>query len=206
MSPQDQTPPRPRRRTALIAGAAGLALVGGGGLLMAQREAGVPLTPVAPTPIAKLASSGAIAAKGEVKEIYGNTFILQDASGRTLVDTGPRGEGAEVVALNESVTAQGRFENGELHAALLTHANGRTTLLAPPRPRGPLDRWKDRIGLEGAPDAATLTAAVEAAGYKEVRIAGRGPHHVEVVAKGADGQDHDLRVGFDGRVEAGGPF
>ncbi|MGC8064272.1 hypothetical protein, partial [Salmonella enterica] len=73
-------------------------------------------TPVAPVAIQALAPSGATAIKGEVAEIFGNKFVVQDGTGRALVETGREGEGGGLVAKGETVTVQGRFETGFLHA------------------------------------------------------------------------------------------
>ena len=61
------------------------------------------------------------------------------------------------------------------------------------------DRVSD-IGLSPAPDVPALTAAVQSAGYSDVRVTGRGPRHLEVAAKDGDGREHELHVGFDGQV------
>ena len=45
-----------------------------------------------------------------------------------------------------------------------------------------------------------LTARVEAAGYSDIRVTGRGPRHLEVAARGTDGRERQLHVGFDGQV------
>lgn len=67
-------------------------------------------------------------------------------------------------------------------------------------PFGTLDWAKDRVGLAPAPDVPALTAAVQSAGYTDVRVTGRGPRHLEVAAKDADGRERELHVGFDGQV------
>ena len=102
--------------------------LGAVGFSLAQ-PAQTPLTPVAPVAVSALQPSGAIAAKGEVAEIFGNKFILQDGTGRALVETGRAGEGGTLVAKGESVTVQGRFENGFLHASALTRADGKIEAL-----------------------------------------------------------------------------
>ena len=91
-----------------------------------------------PAPIAQLADSSAVAVKGQVAEVFGNKFIIQDDSGRTLVDTGPRGEGGKLVVKGEAITVQGRFENGFIHANVMTRADGSSEAFGPPRP-GPHD-------------------------------------------------------------------
>lgn len=189
------------RRTWVI-GALALPLAFGAvGLSLAETNA-LTLTPVAPVAIQALAPSGATAIKGEVAEVFGNKFVVQDPTGRALVETGPAGEGGKLVARGEGVTVQGRFADGFLHARLLTHGDGRQEVLGPAGgpPFGSLDWAKDRIGLAPAPDVPALTAAVQAAGYGDVRITGRGPRHLEVAARDRNGQDHQLHVGFDGQV------
>ncbi|TGD94818.1 DNA-binding protein [Methylobacterium nonmethylotrophicum] len=195
----DAPPPRPRRGLLVGAVAVPLAL-GAVGLSLAQ-PAPTPLTPVAPVAVSALQPSGAIAAKGDVAEIFGNKFILQDGTGRALVETGRAGEGGTLVAKGESVTVQGRFENGVLHATALTRADGRVEPLRPMGPRpGGLDWAKDKVGLGPTIDVQALTGAVTAADYTDVRVAGRGPRHLDVAAKGQDGKERMLHVGFDGQI------
>lgn len=80
------------------------------------------LTPVA---IDKMQPNNIVAVKGTVAEIFGNKFILQDDTGRALVELGPRGEEGDVVAKGEPVTVQGLFDRGFIHAQLVSHADGR---------------------------------------------------------------------------------
>lgn len=191
---------RRRLRRTLAIGAVGAALVAGAaGLSSAQTV--IPTT-VPPIAISALAPSGATAVKGEVAEIFGNKFVVQDSSGRALVETGREGEDGNLVAKGEAVTVQGRFETGFLHARVLTHGDGRTIVLGPAGgpPMGSLDWAKDRIGLGPKLDLPALTASVQAAGYSDVRVTGRGPRHIDVAAKDRDGREHQLHVGFDGQV------
>ena len=190
------------RRTVIAAMVGAVVLCGAGAAVLARGSDAPLLTPVEPTSIASLQSSGAIGAKGTVAEIYGKSFIPQDGTGRALVDMGPGGEGSTLVAKGETVQVQGRFDDDVLHAAMLIHADGKRIVLAPSGPRGPhgLDGIKDRIGLGPHPDIAGLTALVQSAGYTDVRIAGRGPHHFDMVGRDASGKDKDLHVDFDGRI------
>ncbi|MDP4002893.1 DNA-binding protein [Methylobacterium sp. NEAU K] len=190
----------PRRTWVVGAVAVPLAL-GAAGLSLAQGTAFQP-TPVEPVAIRALAPSSATAIKGEVAEIFGNKFVVQDPTGRVLVETGREGEGGTLVAKGEAVTVQGRYETGFLRAGVLTHGDGRKVVLRPAGgpPMGSLDWAKDRLGLGPTPDVAALTAAVQAAGYGDVRVTGRGPRHLEVAAKDRDGREHQLHVGFDGQV------
>jgi hypothetical protein len=96
-----------------------------------------------PAPIAQMIP-GPVAVKGQVAEVFGNKFIIQDDSGRTLADTGPRGEGGKLVAKGETITVQGHFENGFIHANVMTRADGTSEAFGPPKhphsEHGPGDR------------------------------------------------------------------
>ena len=82
-----------------------------------------------------------VAVKGQVAEIFGNKFILADDSGRALIETGREGEGGKLVAKSETVTVQGRFEHGFVHAMAIQHSDGQTTMLGPPGPPPPRPHW-----------------------------------------------------------------
>ena len=134
-------PPRPRapfRRRALAGAALLGAFVLGGGTVGAalhhQRPTFVALTPA---PIDAMRDGAAVAVKGEVAELFGKDFVLQDGSGRALVDLGPEGEGGGLVGKAETVTVQGRFERGIVHAMAIQHADGHTDALGPPGPPRP---------------------------------------------------------------------
>ncbi len=92
------------------------------------------LTPVA---IDRMQPDNVVAVKGTVAEIFGNKFILQDDSGRALVELGPRGEGGNVVTRGEQVMVQGRFDRGFVVAEVLSHSDGRAEAFGPPRPPRP---------------------------------------------------------------------
>ncbi|MCJ2036049.1 DNA-binding protein [Methylobacterium sp. J-068] len=198
-----ETLAKPRRsRRALVVGAIAAPLAFGAvGLSLAQNNAAT-LTPVEPTTISALKPSAAIAAKGEVAEIYGNKFVIQDGTGRALVETGRQGEGGTLVKAGEAVTVQGRFETGFLHAVLITRADGSKLVVGPAGgpPAGTLDWARDKVGLGPKPDVPALTARVEAAGYTDIRVVDQGPRHLEVAARGGDGRERQLHVGFDGQV------
>jgi hypothetical protein len=145
-------PPRPRLKVSrrlmgagvviavLAVGAAGG--VGANRYIQKSRPQSVLL--LQPAPIAQMASGRDLAVKGQVAEVFGNKFIIQDDSGRTLVDTGPHGEGAKPAAKGETITVQGHFDDGFIHATVMTRADGTSEAFGPPKhPRpehGPGDR------------------------------------------------------------------
>src|ERR1700761_5689860 len=124
----------------LIAGAA----LGAGGTRLAQNWQPRSVMLLQPAPIDKMTERSPVAIKGDVAEIFGNKFVVQDGSGRALVDTGPRGDDRMVVTKGETVTVQGRFERGVVRADVLAHADGRNEAFGPPDhgpkgPKGPKD-------------------------------------------------------------------
>ena len=122
--------------------------LGAGLVAVAEFDRPAIVLTLTPTPIASMRDWSPIAVKGQVAEIFGNKFILQDGSGRALVETGPEGEGGRLVASSETVTVQGRFERGFVHAAAISHADGRSDILGPPGPPPPPGRlsWGDPRG------------------------------------------------------------
>jgi hypothetical protein len=139
-----KTPPearqaRPRRAKALalalgvlVLGAAG----GAGATHFIQKSRAQSVLLLEPAPISVMKNGDPVAIKGEVAEIYGNKFIVQDGSGRTLVDAGPRGENGDLVTKGETLTVQGDYDGGFIRAVALKRADGTlVTLGAPPHPR-----------------------------------------------------------------------
>ena len=103
-----------------------------------------------PAPIGQMKDATAVAVKGQVAEIFGNKFIVQDDSGRALVETGPRGDDGKLVKKGDAVTVQGRFDRGFIHAQVMTRADGTTEAFGPPRPEhGPHDDRGSGHGPKG---------------------------------------------------------
>ncbi|CAH1649146.1 conserved hypothetical protein [Hyphomicrobiales bacterium] len=126
------------------------AAAGAGGVKMAQRWQPQSVMLLQPTAINKLEAGDPAAVKGSVAEIFGNKFILDDGTGRALVDLGPRGENADVVIKGETVTVQGMFDHGIMHARIVSHADGRNEAFGAPPPPPP---GAPRPPLPGAPAA-----------------------------------------------------
>jgi uncharacterized protein YdeI (BOF family) len=142
LSENSATTRLPQRRRALMAGIAIAVLVvgaaaGAGGTRLAQRWQPQGVMLLQPVPVIRMQDGSPVAVKGNVAEIFGNKFIVQDESGRALVDLGPRGELGDAVAKNETVSVQGRFDRGVIHAQIVSHADGRSEAFGPPGPPGP---------------------------------------------------------------------
>ncbi|KAA3510794.1 hypothetical protein GOZ96_09195 [Agrobacterium vitis] len=132
------SPPHERRKRywmALPAIAVALAIgaVGGAGAMKLVRPA-PEMAPISPVAISMMPTSSLVTIKGKVSEIYGNKFILQDDSGKALVETGPAGDGGGLVTKDDVVTIQGRFDDGVVHASYLVDSSGKTAALGPPGP------------------------------------------------------------------------
>ena len=154
-SSQSHQARRPYLTGVVAAGLLVAGLVAGAGATMfaAPRDS---VMLMQPTTIASLAPYSVVAVKGKVAEIFGNKFIIDDGSGRALVETGRRGEGGGLVKAGEALTVQGHFDDGFIHGDLLVHADGQADSLKPPRPgpRGLLDRLHGRgvdVIAPGAP-------------------------------------------------------
>lgn len=113
--------------------AIGLAIgaAGGAGAVSLTRP-GVEMAPTVATPVAKLADGdGVVTIRGRVAEVYGDRFVVQDATGRAMVDAG---RDATVVK-GAAVQVQGRYDDGQLRASYLVDAAGKVTPVGPRPPR-----------------------------------------------------------------------
>ncbi|WP_294331046.1 hypothetical protein [uncultured Sphingomonas sp.] len=140
----------PRTRLTLAAAALfAVGAAGGAGAVQLTRPS-VEMAPTVPTATAKLAqTNGIVTVKGRVAETYGDRFVLQDGSGRALIDVGPAGNG---VASGSTVTVQGRYVEGQLHASFLVDGQGNVQAVgAPPHP--PRDRRGPPPPPPGGPGA-----------------------------------------------------
>lgn len=146
-------------RTAIV-GAALLAVGIGGGATVAQmRSPSVEMAPASPVAIKSLGDSDSIVTvRGKVAEVYGPAFILADGSGRALVEAGPHrgmfgggmfGGTGSLVAVGQTVTVQGHFRDGTVHASFLVGADGKVTAL---RPMGPPRGGPGGPGFRHGPD------------------------------------------------------
>ena len=132
-------------------GAAALLALGaaaGAGAVSLSRPA-IQMAPTVRTAIASLpASNGIVTIRGRVAAVYGDRFIVQDATGRAMIDAGRAGRGS--LAAGAPILVQGRFDDGQLRAAYLVDGNGRIETAGPgagsdgPRPGpGPHERARD---------------------------------------------------------------
>ncbi|MEC3949161.1 hypothetical protein [Sphingobium sp. HWE2-09] len=111
-----------------------LGAAGGAGAVSLTRPA-IEMAPTVPTAIARLPqTSGIVTVKGRVAEVYGNRFVVQDGSGRTLVDAGR--EGGSAVRTGSGLTVQGRYDDGQLRASYLVDPQGQVEAVDGRPPHG----------------------------------------------------------------------
>ena len=138
--PPSEPQPRPnslyagRRSPALFAALLVAFAIGGGVTATALQARPPAMLLLTPAPITSMRDWSEVGVKGQVAEVFGNKFIVQDDSGRALVDTGRLGESRQLVAKSENVTVQGRFEHGFIHAEAISHPDGRNDFVGPPGP------------------------------------------------------------------------
>lgn len=167
----------------------------------------------AQTPIASLDGRG-VTIQGTVTDVFGNRVILQDATGRTLVDLGPPHGGVPAVTQGERLTVTGEPRENGFRARQLTREDGSSvTIERGPPPRGERHGGKRDEGRRHGPraeraEAAPITPAFEqqvrdrlaAAGYTRIGAFERKPRHVEVSARNPSGDRVELHVDLAGEV------
>ncbi|WP_394653850.1 hypothetical protein [uncultured Sphingomonas sp.] len=122
-----------RQRLAL--GGAALLAIGatGGAAAMSMTRPTVEMAPTVPTAVAKLpATSGLVTVRGRVAGVYGDRVMVQDQTGRALVDVGR--DAAAGLRTGAPLLVQGRFDDGQLRAHYLVDSAGAVQQVGPPPP------------------------------------------------------------------------
>lgn len=164
----------------------------------------------AQTPIGSLDGRG-VTIQGTVTDVFGNRVILQDATGRALVDLGPPHGGIQAVKPGDRLTVTGEPRESGFRARQLTREDGSTVTIE----RGPPPRAERRGGpraegprhgprAEPASTAPSLEQQVRdrlvAAGYTRIGEFERKPRHFEVSARNPSGERVELHVDLAGEV------
>ncbi|MHA6717845.1 hypothetical protein ACX40Y_00200 [Sphingomonas sp. RS6] len=128
------------RGPALGAGAAILLALGaaGGASAVSLTRPAIEMAPLNATPIGTLTDSGdVVTIKGKVAEIFGDRIVVQDQTGKAMVDVGRASDLG--LAVGQDLTVQGRYDDGQFRASYLVDANGRVTATGPAggHPHGP---------------------------------------------------------------------
>lgn len=125
----------------------------GGASAASLTRPAIEMAPTVATPAAKLAAAdGIVSVKGRVAEVYGDRFVIEDGSGRAMIDAG-RDNGL-VLAKGAAVAVQGRFDDGQLRASFITTADGDVIQVGPrgrPRHHGKEHMPRDQREEGGPP-------------------------------------------------------
>lgn len=160
-------------------------------------------TPV--TPIATAQSAG-VYIEGQVSERFGNSFILEDPSGRVLVDTWPEEHSDLTLKAGDQVGVFGRPDGQRIQARWLVID---TALMEVDEPRlsdiagnrlnrsAPIAAPSIEERLEGE---AFFQQRVETAGYQPLGGVEYKPRHVELRAINPYGEEVELHVDFSGDI------
>jgi hypothetical protein len=126
----------------LTLGLAAIGLLAAGGVAGgAVSHAFRPPIEMAPTHVVAIhnlsSSDGIVTIKGRIAESFGSRMVVDDGTGRTLIDAGPRNDGDALAPLGAVVAVQGRFDRGAFHPSFLVDASGTVTPVGPPRGHHP---------------------------------------------------------------------
>ncbi|WP_428685429.1 hypothetical protein [Sphingopyxis sp.] len=142
----------------------------GGASAASLTRPGIEMAPAVPTPVSRLsAATGIVSVKGRVAEVYGDRFIIEDSSGRMMIDAGR--DDRLTIAKGDAIGVQGRYDDGQLRASFITDASGQVEQVGPrdhgrhhrldgPPPPGEIGADADPVNAPPAPAAPADAAAV----------------------------------------------
>lgn len=100
---------------------------------------------IADTEIGTLGRAHGTTIQGIVADVFGNRFVLEDATGRVLVSSGPHWHHQLTLRKGERVTVNGELDGDEFDAFTITRQDGEVVAIRPaegppPWARGPDSR------------------------------------------------------------------
>jgi hypothetical protein len=154
------------RRAKFSLAAVGLLVVGGvaGGAISQEIRPPIELAPTHVIAIRNLTTAqGIVTIRGRVAESFGNRWVVDDGTGRTLIDSGPHSDNSALVPLGAIVSVQGRFDQGAFRPSFLVDASGTVTPLGPPPgPHGQIGHPGPEGDGIGGPDQGPGSPATHA--------------------------------------------
>ena len=145
--------------------------------------------------------SGGITIKGKVAELFGDKFILEDSSGRILIQTGPAGPRSIAVKAGETVSVVGMPRDKTFDARQILRENGEVVFAAPQPPPGmavppaaagfappPAGRGRPDDPRGYPVDRKAVDKILQDMNFTAMGEPVRHPKHVEIPARAADGK------------------
>ena len=163
------------------------------------------------TPIGAIAPGG-IAIEGQVTDVFGNRFVLQDATGRVLVEAGPDWYHRLDIRQGERLRVIGRPDGGSFDAFTIRREDGREITIrraegSPPWAGRPGREARDRRDRErreerqrGGIDEAEARRVAEAAGYRIRGDVERKRRHWEIEAFNPRNERVEIHIDMAGRI------
>jgi hypothetical protein len=141
--------------------------------------------------MSNMVTSDLVKVEGQVKEIFGNKYIVEGTGGRKLVETGKDGSLSANLVVGDKVTFEGLEREGFVHAIRLRTAAGARVEFGPPPHRKHSDSpFKESVVLDAARNA----------GFRDPRVLDVRKHHAEVGVLDATGNSYELHIEFDGHI------
>jgi hypothetical protein len=137
----EEAPPASKKRTLRTLLVAGTLVLAGGAIGGGITRAFGPTVEMAPQHVVALKdvpnSSGVLTVKGRVAQLFGPRLMIEDGTGRMLVETG-RGRwlAQPLAAVGDAVTVQGRYTDGSIRASFLVDGTGNVVALRGGRHEG----------------------------------------------------------------------
>ncbi len=144
--------------------------------------------------------SDGITIKGTVAELFGDKFILEDGSGRILIQTGPAGPRSIAVEAGETVSVVGMPRDKTFDARQILRENGEVVFAAPPPGMAPAPpaaglalpvlpgRGRPDDGPGYPVDRKAIDKALQDMSFTAMGEPVRHPKHVEIPARATDGK------------------
>ena len=187
-------------------------------LLALAAAIGIGTAAYAQTPIRDVTAPDGISITGTVTGVFGNKFVLEDDSGKVLVEGGPDGQRKLDIQMGEKLAVTGRPDRGSFEAFTITRADGSRIELRPAGPlpphlmgrpgdrdRGPGRADRGEHGPRPAPmgegrSRAELLDIIRAAGYTDIDDVDRKRGHYEVEARNRYGEKVEVHIDFAGNI------
>lgn len=139
--------------------------------------------------------------EGNVGDIFGDRFILEDGQGRVLVETQGQLQAGAVIDTGDALVIVGTDTPNGFLASAITRQDG-TELLAAPRPQATPAPAATPVAPTNTAnlDEAGARALVEAMGFSDLRLDERGRNHFEFKGRDADGRELEIEIALDGSL------